>query len=237
MKENSGGAMLLLLGGVIGVLIGVAIGVALLSYAYPVFHSDKWAAWVQAIGSILALVGVYWATQRQSQMSIESIHESARLRNEERAQASLAILNGSLKIVEGIKEIINKSMEEGLKERDLKYLEAIGELTKENFDQRLKLIFKRIENVDVSSFRKEQAINGFVGYLTIFEAMAIQLSLVLDGAYKHPSIGPVLMEIEDDGERGRVAMSANKSQLYYLLKQIEALEEKHGEITKALEGD
>src|SRR5690606_11029023 len=88
-----------------------------------------------------------------------------------------------------------------------------------------------------SNFRKEKAINGFIGYLTIFEDIMFQLPLVLGGAYEHPSIGGHLMAIKDDDERGEAAMSANKSQFRYLLEQIEVLEERYEEITKALESD
>lgn len=76
-RGGSGGGVLLLLGGVIGVLIGIAIGMALLSYAYPVFQSENWAAWVQAVGSIGAVFSGfalnYYNQTRRSRRSVKGL--------------------------------------------------------------------------------------------------------------------------------------------------------------------
>ncbi|MBH0311302.1 hypothetical protein I7E32_13100 [Alcaligenes faecalis] len=40
---------------VVGVGFGVIIGVAALTVAYPVFRSESWASWIQAVGTIAAV--------------------------------------------------------------------------------------------------------------------------------------------------------------------------------------
>lgn len=59
----------------VGVGFGVIIGAALLASFYPMFQSEKWAAWVQAIGSVLAIftaVILYFLGERHKQKSKES---------------------------------------------------------------------------------------------------------------------------------------------------------------------
>lgn len=44
----------------VGVGFGVIIGAAAYATAYPIFQSEKWAAWVQAVGSVVAVfVAIY----------------------------------------------------------------------------------------------------------------------------------------------------------------------------------
>lgn len=43
-----------------GLVLGVIAGLAIAGTAYPIYQSDKWAAWMQAFGSIGAIVGAVW---------------------------------------------------------------------------------------------------------------------------------------------------------------------------------
>jgi len=44
----------------VGLALGVVGGLAIAGIAYPIYQSEKWAAWVQALGSIGAIVGAVW---------------------------------------------------------------------------------------------------------------------------------------------------------------------------------
>lgn len=68
-----------------GVVFGAIAGMVLLSLFYPVFQSDKWAAWVQAVGSIGAIMGSYFIGSHLSGKS----HELELLRREDEAEKRL----------------------------------------------------------------------------------------------------------------------------------------------------
>lgn len=54
---------------VVGVGFGVVIGIATLAAAHPVFQSEHWASWVQAVGSIAAIGGAYWIGKQQARFA------------------------------------------------------------------------------------------------------------------------------------------------------------------------
>lgn len=68
-----------------GVTLGAIAGIVLLSLLYPVFQSDKWAAWVQAVGSIGAIMGSYFIGSHLSGKS----HELEVLLREDEAKKRL----------------------------------------------------------------------------------------------------------------------------------------------------
>lgn len=72
-KEDSEARTLVAL--VVGCGLGVIIGVAALAAAYPVFQSEKWAAWVQAFGSIAALGVAIWVFSKQAELT-RQIHDT-----------------------------------------------------------------------------------------------------------------------------------------------------------------
>lgn len=48
----------------IGLAAGLLAGMAIYAAAYPAFQSSEWAAWVQAVGSIGAVLGAIWISNR-----------------------------------------------------------------------------------------------------------------------------------------------------------------------------
>lgn len=67
-KEKDCGLLIAVL--LVGVAFGVVAGVVVLSLFYPAFQSDKWAAWVQAIGSVLAVFTAIYVSHRQYKNSL-----------------------------------------------------------------------------------------------------------------------------------------------------------------------
>lgn len=61
----------------IGVLAGVVAGVAIYAFAYPIFQSQIWAAWVQAIGSIAAIWFAVSVSRKELKQAIESERRQA----------------------------------------------------------------------------------------------------------------------------------------------------------------
>ena len=64
----------------IGVGFGVVIGAAFYAAAFPMFQSEKWAAWVQAIGSIGAILAAIWIASRQTDRERTVARDSAKVR-------------------------------------------------------------------------------------------------------------------------------------------------------------
>lgn len=57
MRNTSASVLGLLgIGAAVGTLIGIAVGMLTLSNFYPIFQTDKWAAWIQAVGSVIAII-------------------------------------------------------------------------------------------------------------------------------------------------------------------------------------
>lgn len=84
-KKEKGSAywiMVLLAGLVLGVIAGLAIA----DFSYPLYQSDKWASWVQAVGSIGAVFSGfalnYYNQTRRSRRSVKGLIFGAKsLRN------------------------------------------------------------------------------------------------------------------------------------------------------------
>ena len=65
--------------------------------------SSEWPAWVQAIGSIVAIIGAagiaIWQSKKQHQNSLELLSAEHRLARLETAQALLSLSTSSLKML------------------------------------------------------------------------------------------------------------------------------------------
>lgn len=79
----------------VGVGFGVLIGAALLASFNPMFQSKEWAAWVQALGSVGAILAAVWVSYRQFEHSRavqrESFDMLAGTKRQERIEALRSI--------------------------------------------------------------------------------------------------------------------------------------------------
>ena len=76
-------------------LCALALVVAALVYAFKTY-SDGAAAWVQAVGSIVAIVGAVWATKIQTKVAIDAVLTQHKLEREERRKAAKAIVEAAM---------------------------------------------------------------------------------------------------------------------------------------------
>lgn len=83
----------------VGVGFGVIIGAAALAAAYPLFQSEEWAAWIQAIGSIAAIAGAVFAAR-------EGAKATARLKEVRQKRAVLAVVESFLDKVNEIAYVV-----------------------------------------------------------------------------------------------------------------------------------
>lgn len=72
-KEKDCGLLIAVL--LAGVVFGIVAGAVGLSLLYPAFQSDEWAAWVQAFGSIGAIVAAVIIAKHQSEKSREMLRD------------------------------------------------------------------------------------------------------------------------------------------------------------------
>lgn len=109
-KEKSGGELALIaLGGLVGVAAGVGIGMGVLSNLYPIFQTDKWAAWVQAIGSVFAIIASV------SLMFWQIDHQKKQRRTSEREEVE-AVVKNILKFINSLDGFADDFMEKRKKE-------------------------------------------------------------------------------------------------------------------------
>lgn len=60
-----------------GLVLGIVGGLAIAGIAYPIYQSEKWAAWVQAFGSIGAIVAAIYIMEkgRKHQGRVKQLHD------------------------------------------------------------------------------------------------------------------------------------------------------------------
>ncbi|RQY73100.1 hypothetical protein DF110_06010 [Burkholderia stagnalis] len=78
-------------------VVGGAIAVA--GYRYVNWGDLKaadWAAWVQAVGSVVAIMGAVWATKSQTKVAIDAVVTQHKLEREERRKAAKAIVEAAM---------------------------------------------------------------------------------------------------------------------------------------------
>lgn len=71
------------------------------------YDPAKMAYWVQAVGSIVAIAGAVWATERQSKVTLDAVVEQHRLAAREKRCSAMAIVEASLARAKLIHETIN----------------------------------------------------------------------------------------------------------------------------------
>lgn len=86
--------------GHIGTNLAVGFGLVLVTFASAflldrAFPSGNFANWVQGIGSILAIIGVVWATSAQTHASIDSVRKNLDWSAEMQRQAAMAVVEAS----------------------------------------------------------------------------------------------------------------------------------------------
>lgn len=121
-KEDCEARTLTALG--VGVGFGVLIGAALLASFYPMFQSEKWAAWLQAIGSIIAILVAIKVAARQSETSRQLQKEEFELLSQERRRARVDSLRAIEKSAVIGGRAARKTCHEIL-EMDINFLEDI----------------------------------------------------------------------------------------------------------------
>lgn len=92
----------------IGLAFGVVAGMAIYASAYPIFQSENWAAWVQAIGSIAAIVGSLWVARSQAKADLQRVVEAQRLSEESKRMAVFALGEAVIDRIQPIKTALEQ---------------------------------------------------------------------------------------------------------------------------------
>lgn len=92
----------------VGLALGVVGGLAIAGIAYPIYQSEKWAAWVQAIGSIAAIAGSLWVARSQAKADLQRVIEAQRLAEESKKMAVFALGEAAVDRVKPIKDALDQ---------------------------------------------------------------------------------------------------------------------------------
>ena len=99
-----------------GLVLGVIAGLAIAGIAYPIYQSEKWAAWVQAFGSIGAIVSAIYLLHKQFLIQDE---QRKKLERDEEIRLLLALrveLKGRLLFyLDEIEEFVNADWHQAVK--------------------------------------------------------------------------------------------------------------------------
>lgn len=93
-----------------GTALGIIAGLILLGvfvWKFPT-NSQEWAAWVQAIGSIAAIIGSLWVARSQNKASLERVMEAQRLAEESKRMAVFALGEAAVERVKPIKDALEQ---------------------------------------------------------------------------------------------------------------------------------
>ncbi|WP_143243656.1 hypothetical protein [Alcaligenes faecalis] len=112
-KEEAREALsLIAFGGLIGIVAGVAIGMGVLSHLYPIFQTDEWAAWVQAIGSVIAIFV-------SALLMIWQVHSQKKQRDLIKIEEARSVAKNLLKAIDSLDHLATAFLESKSKEKEI----------------------------------------------------------------------------------------------------------------------
>lgn len=130
----------------IGAGLGVIAGMAIYASAYPALQTDKWAAWVQAIGSILAIAGAVYAAR-------EGVKATARLKEAKQNKAVLAIIETFIERVDDLAEAASAP-----------YMEALPLFSTRYSPSSLDAYLRAIDAVPVLKLSTPSSMSAMLGF-------------------------------------------------------------------------
>lgn len=193
-------------------------------FLYPVKEAGHVAAWVQAIGSIGALAGVYWATNRNRESALGVLREEQSLK--ERAQIGSVL--SRIKMANDLANTAYKKINE--KQRidnefpTLAALNVNAMLAAEGTLQYMELYLRSLREAPLEQIQSEVFLSRVLDFGVHLEAVIKTIEICQKGAGNRPDFQDIA-QCMPGVSRSELIDVLNKAMLNNLLNILKKLDE------------
>ncbi|WP_153075794.1 hypothetical protein [Paraburkholderia bonniea] len=135
------------------------------------WNSESVAAWVQAVGSVVAIVGAYIVGERQAKATLRAAQDAHNLAEEKRQKSILSVIQAAKFRLDEIRK--------GLEESDLNIHDVYHDSIIDSF-------VDIMSKLPVSELGSDKAINSFILLIGQFPFLKKSIKSYIDGPYKDP---------------------------------------------------
>lgn len=207
-------------------LTAAVIGGILIVYlagVYPVKDSSDVAAWVQAVGSLLALLGVYWATNKQANSALNVLHEEQKIKE----KAQIEVVKTRIKIAnDWVQSIFQKVMKEKEDPNQSSVVSALSIsvlLNTEASIQYIELHLRSLKEAPTDQIKSDVLLNQILDFNLQLEVALKYMKMYDAGPRKHPAFQDIVNGIPFRNE-SEVADMLYESMRDNLIKVLEELQ-------------
>lgn len=207
----------------VGAVIGAIAGMAIYASAYPVFQSDKWASWVQAVGSIGALIGVYWATNRQRESAVNVLREGQLLKELAQVEVALSRIQIANNLArQAFNKIKEKKKEAGQNQISIA-LSVKAALEADATLRFMKIYLQNLQQAPLDQIKSGLLMIKIIEFTAYFEAVIQNIEIFQAGARNRPDFQLIVnaMPGKNEGEVVDMLYSAMLSNLILILHELD----------------
>lgn len=215
-----------------GLVLGVVGGLAIAGFAYPIYKSEKWAAWVQAIGSILALVGVYWATKRQAQAAISQVHAENILEKKNNLDKVFLLVGAVRELMQKIKEELNSKKVDSLATPEALQISILLESSTER--HLIRPLADTLKSIETSSIGSKEVALEVVRLGLYLNGLELYVSKALAGPWRNPDMKKMLDQLPEN-KRFNYVMSSQKILNNNLINHLDFIQSTCDKLIKELQ--
>jgi hypothetical protein len=174
---------------------------------WPPTQSSDWAAWVQAVGSIVAIFGAYFVGERQSRATLRAAHETHQLAERTRREGIFAVIQAAHARAKEFEGALDD--ETRLKMHDVYHPSLIDSLV------------ELMAKLPVSELGSYQAINAFIIFSGQFIFLKKALDAFVGGPHVDPDVIKTLAKLKAQGYGNREEDQVIESKRAVLKKNVE----------------
>ncbi|AOJ07620.1 hypothetical protein [Burkholderia mayonis] len=190
--------------GISGFILGLAIACLL---AHLPGSSSEWASWVQAFGSIGAILGALWVSERQAKSAITSIKLQAEQAARDKRNAAIAIVDAAMDRA--------KEIESTMSIRDLTTVQI--ELYKTYDRSIIDGLVRALQGVPLHEIGSSKGVSQLLLFTDQLPFLAIAIQRFLEGPMKDSVTGPHIRDFldgpPDEVEIGRTMLASSRERL------------------------
>ncbi|TGV07695.1 hypothetical protein E4695_08645 [Alcaligenaceae bacterium 429] len=202
-----------------GILIVYLAGV------YPVKDSGQVASWVQAIGSLLALFGVIWATDKQAKTTIKAIQHGQLIKEQAQTEVVLSRIGMANALARKTYEKITTAKTEGERHCIWVPLNVANHLAAADSIQFMRVTFKNLKDTPLDQIKSGVLLSKVIEFNLHFEAVIKSLEAYEAGPRNRPDFQQIVNATAERDESKTVEMlyEGMLSNLEKRLIEIDAL--------------
>lgn len=217
----------------VGVAAGIVAGMAILAFAYPMFQSGNWAAWVQAIGSLIALAIVYYGGKRQANAAIQAAAHSHNLAAKARRQSALAVATAACHNMKDCLDAIESAEKDEL---DLGVrLSLTNALKFQGFVAHSDSLLSSLRRMDAVKLADPAAVRWFLEFVYAYSIVLEQAKICNAGFQEDPAVERILSSYPEGEERASTLMRLDQIRVENLRRALDYAHSRYSEFHSSLD--